>query len=85
MGITIDFVQAARRLRPSTEHRTNEITGTFKADARVALSALGSKAQALENLIRALDRSGHDVSALEAQLRELKSLVLMAGARLDSL
>ncbi len=86
MGITIDFVEAALRLRPSIEtNRSDDMMGAFRAGARLALSTIELKACALEELIRSLEQSGHDVSALDAQLAELKMLVLLAGVALDSL
>jgi hypothetical protein len=85
VGIAIDFVQAARRLRPSVEKRVNEITGTFKTDARLALVEIDSKVSKCEELIRSLDRSGHDLRKLDTQLSELRSLVLIARAKVDSL
>jgi hypothetical protein len=85
MGIAIDFVQAARRLRPPVEKKVNKITESFKADARLALVEMDSKPKTWEELINLLDRSGHDVRALDAQLFHLKSLMGTAGAKLDAL
>jgi hypothetical protein len=85
VAIAIDFVQASRRLRPSVDKRRNEITGPFKANARLALVEIDSKVRRWEELIRSLDWSGHDVRTLDAQLSDLKYLLEIARAKVDSL
>lgn len=87
MGITIDFAQAAPRLRPGFRQTqaADDIKAKFKLGLEFALSTLDPKIAALEQSISALDRSRCDVGALEAQLCELKWLVLVARAAVGSL
>jgi hypothetical protein len=87
MGVTIDFELMAPRLRPRTKlaRIAHEQKASFKLSTRLVLSAIDLKTRVLEESILSMDRSRFNVSALELQVSELKSLLVVANAALDAL
>ena len=87
MGVTIDFELMAPRLRRRTKltRTAYEQKASFKLSTRLMLSAIDLKTRDLEESILSMDRSRFNVSALESQVSELKSLLVVANAALDAL
>jgi hypothetical protein len=93
MGVTIDFGNATRRLRPVESDQAAmteveqifEIKARFKLEMRLALALLDLKMRLLDDEMLTLDKSRFDAAILEEKIGDMKNMLRIATATVEAL